>query len=71
MEVIGLRKKTIDEVRKILSSYECSLLSKEYINNRQKLDIECKCGNFFNKSLESMNRYKNICVILVLIKSQE
>ena len=53
-----MRKKTIDEVRKILSSYECSLLSKEYINNRQKLDIECKCGNFFNKSLESMNRYK-------------
>lgn len=53
-----MRKKTIDEVRKILSSYECNLLSKEYINNRQKLDLECKCGNIFNKSLESMNRYK-------------
>ena len=39
----------------------CKLLSKEYINNRQKLKIMCKCGNVFYRSLNDFRRNRPHC----------
>lgn len=61
-----MRKKTYEEVYSLLKENGCELLSKEYYNSREKLEIRCKCGEVFKKSLEVMNtskKYKcNTCI---------
>lgn len=42
---MGKSKYTIETVNNIFESHGCQLLSNIYINNRQKLDFICKCGN--------------------------
>jgi len=44
----GKTKKTIDEVREYIESYNYKLLSKEYKNNCTKLSLQCPEGHKFN-----------------------
>ncbi|PBG99918.1 hypothetical protein BGV10_12135, partial [Clostridioides difficile] len=37
---------------------ECILLSKEYKNNSSNLILKCKCGNVFERSLDTFKRQK-------------
>ena len=53
-----MKKNTYEEIYLLLKENGSELLSKEYINSKQKLHIKCKCGEVFFKTLDSMNRYK-------------
>jgi len=44
----GIKKKTIDEVREYIESYNYKLLSKEYKNAHTKLKLQCPEGHKFN-----------------------
>jgi vacuolar-type H+-ATPase subunit D/Vma8 len=60
---------SLEEVKKYIevdSNSGCVLLSKEYINNQENLDVRCKCGNAFKVSFAnfkngSRKRYCNDC----------
>lgn len=51
----------IEEVRQYLEEQNCELISKEYINMKQKLEIRCKCGNIFIKTLDALKNKNNRC----------
>lgn len=68
----NLRWKVIDRMRRL--SYEdvkryiendslsqCKLISKEYKNNRTKLEIKCKCGNKFSVAFDNFKKGKTLC----------
>ena len=46
------QKFTYDKVYQIFTSFNCKLLSKEYINSKTPLIFECKCGNISTITLE-------------------
>lgn len=55
------RKLTLEEVKNYIeveSGSGCKLISSEYINSKEKLDIQCKCGEIFQVSLEKF-KYQN------------
>lgn len=53
---------TIDQVRKIIESKDCELITDKYINNTQKLEIRCKCGEIFVTDLAGFkDKNKNRC----------
>lgn len=61
--VSKLRRKSqkrfsMDEIREIVENAGCELLSTEYINNSQKLDIRCKCGNIYHPNFNSFKSKK-------------
>lgn len=41
-----------NNVKNYIESKGCKLLSEEYINNKVKLKIQCKCGNMFYRSFQ-------------------
>jgi hypothetical protein len=51
---------TYQDASDLINEYGCKIitLEHEYVDSTQKLKIECKCGNSFEKSL-SLFRYKN------------
>lgn len=51
-----VEKLTYDEVKHYIESKGCFLISKEFINSSTKLQIRCKCGKVFEKTL---NKFKN------------
>lgn len=56
------KKYTYDEVKDIIEkSGKCRLISKEYTNNKNKLDIECICGNIFSIGLITYMGGKTQC----------
>jgi very-short-patch-repair endonuclease len=59
----GNKKYEYNEVEDIFKINNCELLSKEYINNRQKLKYKCSCGNISEISLDCFLRGErcNIC----------
>lgn len=62
---IGIRadsqKFDINQVKNIIELEDCKLLSKEYINARTPIYIECECGDEFYTTLEIFQRGKNRC----------
>ena len=53
-----MKRNTNSEVKSFIENNGCELLE-EYINNRQKLLIKCKCGNLFRtsfKEFKGMNK---------------
>lgn len=49
-----------DKVKEYIESKGCILLSEEYINNKTKLKIQCKCGSMFERCFQDFknkNRY--------------
>ena len=51
-----MRKLTYKEVKEYIEGSEgngCKLLSKEYINGKTKLEIQCKCGEIFEVIFEN------------------
>jgi hypothetical protein len=65
--MVRKKKYTYEEVKyfiEIESNSGCKLISEEYINSKNKLDIRCKCGNTFPKSFEKFKigqRQCNLC----------
>lgn len=57
-----------DYVKKFIESKGCSLISKEYNKNSEKLEIKCKCGEVFerrfNNFKDSSQYYCNSCAKL-------
>lgn len=51
-------KLNYDHVKNFIESKGCKLLSKEYINNSIKLDIQCKCGNVYKVSFNTFKKEK-------------
>lgn len=55
-------KLTIDAVRNMISIAGCSLITNNYINMKQKLMIECSCGEVYETNLDSFkNKNKTTC----------
>lgn len=56
------RKFSYEQVKQYISKNDCTLISKEYNNQYDKLDIQCKCGNIFKTTFETFkNRNKTKC----------
>lgn len=53
---VSTKRLTREEVSDFIKENGCELLEKEYINNRQKLLIKCKCGNEFKTSFKEFKR---------------
>lgn len=53
-----MKRKTYEEVKNLVESQGSTLLSESYCNNRELLSLICKCGQPFEKNLDTMNRYK-------------
>lgn len=54
-----------EKVKEIIKNKNCKLLTKEYKNIYQQLDIQCKCGNIFNTTLAGFKSGKIRCKICV------
>lgn len=67
-------KKTIDDVKKIVSQYGGTLLEEEYIDNKTKMLIQCECGTKFKRKLNSIMNYEsarcNLCSEKILSKGE-
>ena len=50
------KRRTTNDVRKLLEKHGCELLSEEYKNLNVKMLIRCSCGEVFEKALVIMNR---------------
>lgn len=50
-----------EDVREYIESFDCKLISNEYINNSNPLKIQCKCGNIFERSFDVFKR-NNSCL---------
>lgn len=50
MAIIHGQKSSIEDIKEYIESKGCKLITKEYINQKQKLKIICECGNEFEKS---------------------
>lgn len=55
------RKLSYDFVKGFISKKNCTLLSKKYINSKEKLLILCHCGREFKASYQAMRDHKNGC----------
>jgi hypothetical protein len=53
---------TIEEVQKIIKNKGLKLLSKEYLKNTQKLQIECPEHGVFERTLDSLKQSKQGCL---------
>lgn len=49
-------KLSIDSVRRYIEENGCQLISKEYISNREKLDIQFQCGHIYKMSLGAFKK---------------
>lgn len=60
-----MKKLTYDEVRKYVETFNCKLISTEYINSREKIQIECWCGNknWFLKFNDFYNKVNKDCYL--------
>ena len=57
-----MRKYTFEEVRDFIASKDHTLLSTEYINNKQHLSIQCnRCGRIFPMRYDSFNNQGHRC----------
>ena len=54
-------KYTLQEVKKIINSKNCRLLSKKYLRNSQKLELECPKHGVFKRTLDSFKQSKLGC----------
>ena len=54
-------KYTLQEVKKIINSKNCRLISKEYLRNSQKLELECPKHGIFKRTLDSFKQSKLGC----------
>lgn len=52
------KKWTHEEVKEYIERNGCKLLTKEFKNQKQKLEIECRCGNISLKTFDNFYRKK-------------
>lgn len=52
------KRLTYKEVKEFIEEKGCKLISKEYKNGKEKLEIECKCGNHFLCNLKNFKSSK-------------
>ena len=55
------KRLSYEEVKNIIESKGCKLLSTEYINRHSKLDIQCACGEPFKKTLCNFQQGQTQC----------
>ena len=51
-------KLSFDFVKDFIESKGCKLISKEYVNNWSKLDVQCKCGNIYKVDFNTFKKEK-------------
>lgn len=56
----GSSKYSTENVREIVSSFGCTLLS-DYSNLKEPLHIQCSCGNTFYRTFPEFKRYNKKC----------
>lgn len=47
-----------EDIKNIISSYKCELLSEEYLGNNKKIKIKCYCGEIFETTFAIFNSPK-------------
>lgn len=52
----GVEKLSLNEIKFYIESFGYELLSKEYVNNKNKLNIKCDKGHIFKMSISSFKR---------------
>jgi hypothetical protein len=52
----GSNKLKIEDVRNYIKSYECQLISKDYISSKDKLTVKFSCGHISKMSFECFKR---------------
>jgi hypothetical protein len=55
-------KYTVQEVRQIINKKGFKLITQDYINNNQKLEIECPKHGIFKKTLDGFNQSVSGCI---------
>lgn len=55
------RRLTYEEVKSYIESKGCKLLSKKYVNGKTKLEIVCKCGKPFKRTMKNF-KYNHVCL---------
>ena len=51
-----MAKLTIDNIKKQLEPYGIEVLSKEFINSHEDLELKCNCGNTFKRTWNNLKR---------------
>lgn len=72
-----LIKHTYEFVNNFIKSKNCDLLSKEYINNLQELNIKCNCGTifkttfmrFYNKNKQQCHNCSKVCYDIDFVRN--
>lgn len=59
-EISQLNTLKYNDVKSYIESKNCKLLSDEYISVKQKLQIQCSCGNIFVRSFNKFNSSNQI-----------
>jgi hypothetical protein len=54
-------KLSYDSVKTVIESKNCNLLSKEYIDAKTKLKIQCECGEIFYQTIEYFKYGRDKC----------
>lgn len=62
-------KLTYEEVKKYIESFECELLSEEYIGCDDKLKIKCRCGKIFYKRFNNFKNENKQCPLCSKMKT--
>lgn len=57
----GRSKYSLDDIQNFASRHSGECLSKEYINNKTKLDWKCICGHKMRISFDKIRRRKFFC----------
>lgn len=58
------RRLTIEEVKHYIeSNSDCLLISKEYINAHEKIELTCSCGKNFKTTYAILKKMKTICCV--------
>ena len=64
------QRRTVEYLENKCKDFEIELLSKEYLNNAQKLSFKCKCGNIFVTSWAGVLSGKTCCNTCSKIESK-
>lgn len=58
------KRETTKNVKNIIESYDCKLLTKGIFDSHTKITIVCKCKNKFTRTAHTLNRYKGNGTVL-------
>ena len=71
LETANKRKYSIDYIQEYLNSFGYKLLTKNYINNKQKMKIECPEGHIFYMCFSKFKNAKQRCPICKMSSGEQ